>query len=111
MSQPTTAVLAIDKIEVEDGLNPRTRFDEDRLAELEASIRQDGLVTALTVVPGQRRALHRHRRRAPTDRDETRRSAGGARSSPIGKGLTRCHARREPDPRGSRPDRHGPGSR
>lgn len=53
MSQPTTAVLDIEKIEVEDGLNPRTRFDEASLAELEASIRQDGLVTALTVVPAQ----------------------------------------------------------
>ena len=53
MSQPTTAVLDIEKIEVKDGLNPRTRFDEARLAELEASIRQDGLVTALTVVPAQ----------------------------------------------------------
>ncbi len=53
MSQPATAVLDIEKIDVQDGLNPRTRFDEDRLAELEASIRQDGLVTALTVVPAK----------------------------------------------------------
>jgi len=53
MSQPSTAVLDIEKIDVEDGLNPRTRFDEDGLAELEASIRQDGLVTALTVVPAK----------------------------------------------------------
>lgn len=52
MSTPTTAVLDIDKLDVEDGVNPRTRFDETRLAELEASIGQDGLVTALTVVPG-----------------------------------------------------------
>ncbi len=54
MSQPTTtAVLDISKIDVEDGVNPRTHFDEASLAELEASIRQDGLVTALTVVPKQ----------------------------------------------------------
>lgn len=53
MSQPSTAVLDIEKIEVEDGLNPRTRFDEDRLAELEASIRQDGIVQALTVIPAK----------------------------------------------------------
>jgi ParB/RepB/Spo0J family partition protein len=53
MSQPATAVLEVEKIDVQDGLNPRTRFDEDRLAELEASIRQDGLVTALTVVPAK----------------------------------------------------------
>ncbi len=55
MSQPTTttAVLDISKIDVEDGVNPRTHFDEASLAELESSIRQDGLVTALTVVPKQ----------------------------------------------------------
>ncbi|HEX6688911.1 MAG TPA: ParB/RepB/Spo0J family partition protein [Solirubrobacterales bacterium] len=55
MSQPTTttAVLDISKIDVEDGVNPRTHFDEAGLAELESSIRQDGLVTALTVVPKQ----------------------------------------------------------
>jgi len=53
MSQPATAVLNVEKIDVQDGLNPRTRFDEERLAELEASIRQDGLVSALTVVPAK----------------------------------------------------------
>lgn len=53
MSQPTTAVIDIDKIDVQDGVNPRRRFDEDSLAELEASIRENGLVTALTVVPGK----------------------------------------------------------
>jgi ParB/RepB/Spo0J family partition protein len=55
MSQPssTTAVLDLSKIDVKDGVNPRTHFDEASLAELEASIRQDGLVTALTVVPKQ----------------------------------------------------------
>jgi len=45
--------LDVEKIDVQNGLNPRTRFDEDRLAELEASIRQDGLVTALTVAPAK----------------------------------------------------------
>ncbi len=53
MSQPTTAVLDLEKIEVKDGLNPRTRFDEASLAELEASIRQNGVVTALTVAPAK----------------------------------------------------------
>lgn len=55
MSLPssTTAVLDLSKIDVEDGVNPRTNFNETSLAELEASIRQDGLVTALTVVPKQ----------------------------------------------------------
>lgn len=53
MSQPssTTAVLDLSKIDVDPEVNPRTHFDEAKLAELEESIRQDGLVTALTVVP------------------------------------------------------------
>lgn len=51
MSNPKTQVAAIEMIEIEDGFNPRTDFDEKRLAELEASIRQSGLVTALTVRP------------------------------------------------------------
>ncbi len=49
MSKTETQVVAIEKIEVKDGFNPRSDFDEKRLAELEASIRQSGLVTALTV--------------------------------------------------------------
>jgi ParB/RepB/Spo0J family partition protein len=52
MSDPSTAVLDVDSIEVEDGFNPRTRFDEDALSELEASIREEGLLSALTVRPG-----------------------------------------------------------
>jgi ParB/RepB/Spo0J family partition protein len=51
MSESTTAVLDIDAIEMSDGFNPRTDFDEVGLAELEASIRQSGFVTALTVRP------------------------------------------------------------
>src|SRR4029077_1104605 len=56
----------IDRIRVEDGFNPRTDFDQDSLSELGASIRQTGLVTALTVRPngegyvliaGQRRLI------------------------------------------------------
>jgi hypothetical protein len=44
MSQPssTTAVLDLSKIDVEGGVNPGAHFDEASLAELEASIRQDG---------------------------------------------------------------------
>jgi hypothetical protein len=39
MSRPTTstAVLGISKSDVEEGINPRTRFDEAKLAELESS--------------------------------------------------------------------------
>lgn len=51
MNEPTTQVVDVEAISVEDGFNPRTGFDEARLAELEASIRQSGLVTALTVRP------------------------------------------------------------
>lgn len=52
MNDPSTAVLDVDSIEVEDGFNPRTCFDEDALSELEASIREEGLLSALTVRPG-----------------------------------------------------------
>jgi hypothetical protein len=51
MSEPTTAVLDVEAIETADEFNPRTDFDEGALAGLEASIRQSGLVTALTVRP------------------------------------------------------------
>ncbi len=49
MSDATTAVVDIDKITVEEGHNPRANFDAAALAELEASIRKRGIVTALTV--------------------------------------------------------------
>jgi ParB/RepB/Spo0J family partition protein len=49
MNVTTTQMVEIDLIDVEDDFNPRSDFDEKRLAELEASIRQSGLVTALTV--------------------------------------------------------------
>lgn len=53
MNEPTTAVLDIAEIGVEDGFNPRTSFDEDGLAELEASIREHGVVQAPTVRPAK----------------------------------------------------------
>jgi ParB/RepB/Spo0J family partition protein len=49
MNATSTQMVEIDLIDVEDGFNPRSDFDEKRLVELEASIRQSGLVTALTV--------------------------------------------------------------
>lgn len=51
MSQPATAVLDIEKIAVEEGFNPRTRFDEDALARLESSLRETGIVQPLAVQP------------------------------------------------------------
>lgn len=51
MEKPTTAVLDIDLIDVEEGFNPRREFDNKKMAELVASIRQSGLATALTVRP------------------------------------------------------------
>ena len=51
MSEPSTAVLDIDAIHVEDGFNPRTEFDLDEHRELVASIEQHGIAQALTVRP------------------------------------------------------------
>jgi ParB family transcriptional regulator, chromosome partitioning protein len=51
MSKPSTAVLDIDSIEVEDGFNPRTEFDDAEMNELVASIEESGITTALTVRP------------------------------------------------------------
>lgn len=51
MSEPSTAVLDIDAIHVEDGFNPRTEFDPDEHRELVASIEQHGIAQALTVRP------------------------------------------------------------
>ncbi len=49
MTEPTTAVVAIEQIAVEEGFNPRERFEEDELAELTASVREQGILSALTV--------------------------------------------------------------
>jgi ParB/RepB/Spo0J family partition protein len=51
MSNAATALLDIDLIDVEDGFNPRSEFDEDAMKELVASIEQSGITTALTVRP------------------------------------------------------------
>jgi ParB family chromosome partitioning protein len=51
MAEPTTALLDIDSIDVEEGFNPRTGFDESEMKELVASIKQSGITTALTVRP------------------------------------------------------------
>jgi ParB/RepB/Spo0J family partition protein len=51
MSEPSTAVLDIDAIHVEDGFNPRIEFDPDEHRELVASIEQHGIAQALTVRP------------------------------------------------------------
>jgi ParB/RepB/Spo0J family partition protein len=51
MGNQSTAVVEIDSIEIEEGHNPRSAFDEAAMSELEASIRASGLVTALTVRP------------------------------------------------------------
>ena len=51
MRDPSTAVLDIDTIKVEDGFNPRTEFDPDKHRELVASIEEHGITQALTVRP------------------------------------------------------------
>lgn len=54
MSEPTVAVLPLDSISVEEGSNPRSRFDEGELASLAASLRTtEGLVQPLAVQPGE----------------------------------------------------------
>jgi ParB/RepB/Spo0J family partition protein len=66
MNETRTETVEIDKIKIDEDFNPRSDFDERSLTELEASIRQTGLVTALTVRPngdgyvliaGQRRLI------------------------------------------------------
>jgi ParB/RepB/Spo0J family partition protein len=66
MNEARTETVAIERIRVEEDFNPRTDFDEASLEELEASIRQTGLVSALTVrtngegfilIAGQRRLI------------------------------------------------------
>jgi ParB family chromosome partitioning protein len=51
MDTPTTALLDIDSIDVEEGFNPRIEFDDGEMNELVASIQQSGITTALTVRP------------------------------------------------------------
>jgi ParB/RepB/Spo0J family partition protein len=49
MTEPTTAMIDIERIAVEEGFNPRGDFNQDELAELAASVREQGIITALTV--------------------------------------------------------------
>ena len=49
-------------IQIEEGANPRRRFDEQVLAELADSIRQHGLLAAARRPHGRQRRLPAHRR-------------------------------------------------
>jgi ParB/RepB/Spo0J family partition protein len=51
MNEAVAQVVPIDSIEVEQDFNPRRSFDERELAELEASIRQSGVVSPPAVRP------------------------------------------------------------
>ena len=105
MTEPNTQFLDIDAISVEDGFNPRGTFDDGELAELEASIRENGIVSALTVRQRRQWRLRLDRRRAPPAGGQARRAEAGARVDPRGE---RCPGRvggREPDPLRPRPDR------
>jgi ParB/RepB/Spo0J family partition protein len=54
MSEPKVAVLSVDDIEVAEGFNPRTRFDEEALAILAASLKTtEGVVQPLAVQRGE----------------------------------------------------------
>ncbi len=99
MSEPATAVLDIDQIATEDGFNPRTRFDEESLAELEASIREHGVVQAPTVRPaeeghytviaGERRLIAAKRAGVTRIPVVIRNEADGARAAALAENLIR----------------------
>src|SRR5919206_1091697 len=44
-------MVPLDKIKARDGFNPRSDFDEARMAELVESVRQHGIITPLTLAP------------------------------------------------------------
>ena len=99
MSEPTTAVVELSEITVEEGFNPRTRFDEERLAELEASIREHGLVQAPTVRPlaeggyaviaGERRLIAARRAGVTRIPVLIRNGVDGARAAALAENLIR----------------------
>lgn len=51
MAQASTAMLDIDAIDIEDGLNARTQFDEEELERLAGSIGEDGVLQPILVRP------------------------------------------------------------
>ena len=51
MAQSSTALLEVDKIDVEEGFNARTRMDEAALERLTASVSEAGVVQAILVRP------------------------------------------------------------
>ena len=51
MSQPTTPLVEVSKIEVEEGFNPRTHMDPEGLERLAASLGKTDVVQPLTVKP------------------------------------------------------------
>lgn len=97
MSEPSTAMLDIDSIHVEDGFNPRTEFDPDEHRELVASIEQHGITQAVTVRPngsGYVLIAGERRWRAAKDAGEKRipaliREADGALAAAIAENLIR----------------------
>lgn len=52
MSQPTTPLVEVDKIDVEEGFNPRTHMDPEALRRLAGSLSKTDVVQPLTVRPG-----------------------------------------------------------
>jgi ParB family chromosome partitioning protein len=51
MAQASTALLEVDKIDIEEGFNTRTHFDEAALERLTASVSEAGVVQAVLVRP------------------------------------------------------------
>ena len=46
-----TPMIEVDKIDVEDGFNPRTHKDSEALTRLAESVKKTGVVQPLAVVP------------------------------------------------------------
>jgi ParB family chromosome partitioning protein len=99
MSETRTAMIEITKIAMEDGFNPRLTFDERALDELVASVREQGIVTALTVrsdgnggyvlIAGARR-LEAARRAGLSQVPAVIRTADGALAAAIAENLIRA---------------------
>jgi ParB/RepB/Spo0J family partition protein len=51
MSQPTTPLIEVEKIEIQEGFNVRTHVDEDGLEQLADNIRRNGVLQPVVLAP------------------------------------------------------------
>ena len=68
----TLTMVPLAKIKPERGINPRSEFADEQMAELVASVKRHGIITPLTLAPDGDGRLHDHRWRAPLPRREGR---------------------------------------